>query len=56
VEPGELERIFLPFEKLHGKSAGLGLATCRAIVEGHGGKIWAEMPPEGFTVRFTLPA
>ena len=56
VEPDEFERIFRPFERLHGKGAGLGLATCRAIVEGHGGKIWAEMPPEGFTIRFTLPS
>jgi signal transduction histidine kinase len=56
VEATEIETIFRPFEKLHGKGAGLGLATCRAIVEAHGGKMWAEPPPEGgLTIRFTLP-
>ena len=43
----------------NGKStsgAGLGLAICRAIVEAHGGTIWAENRPRGGAVfRFTLP-
>jgi len=39
-----LERIFRPFERLQRNqgSAGLGLAICREIVAGHGGRIWAE--------------
>ena len=60
VETALLESIFMPFERLPGKprpGAGLGLAICRAIVERHGGRIWAESQPEGgVTFCFTLPA
>ena len=56
VEAGELERVFRPFERLDGSGAGLGLATCRAIVEGHGGRIWMESPATGgCAVYFTIP-
>ncbi len=49
---GDLERIFRKFHK----GAGLGLAICRAIVELHQGRIWAErLPGVGTAFRFTLP-
>jgi two-component system sensor histidine kinase KdpD len=39
-----------------GTGVGLGLAICRAIVEVHGGRIWAEPRAEGGTrMAFTLP-
>lgn len=56
VDPGDLEQIFRPFERLDGNGTGLGLAICQALVEGHGGKIWAARAPDGgLRVNFTLP-
>jgi two-component system phosphate regulon sensor histidine kinase PhoR len=57
----ELARIFERFYKVdraRGQSGtGLGLAVARHIIEGHGGRIWAESEPgHGATLRFTLPA
>ncbi len=55
-----LDRIFSPFQRLHGQSAfegtGMGLAICRHIAERHGGAITARSSPgEGTTFIVTLP-
>ncbi len=55
-----LDRIFQPFQRLHGMSqyegSGMGLAICRKIVERHAGKITARSTPgEGATFMITLP-
>ena len=56
----ELERVFAKFHRRAAEGAGggvgLGLSICRAIVELHGGRAWAEKVPGGGTAfRFTLP-
>jgi signal transduction histidine kinase/ActR/RegA family two-component response regulator len=52
------ERIFSPFKRLESEknSVGLGLAVCRKIIEGHGGKIWCpSRKGPGAVFLFTLP-
>jgi chemotaxis family two-component system sensor kinase Cph1 len=60
VDSAYLEKIFTPFFRLHPREEfpgyGLGLATCRRIVEGWGGSITAEVRAEqGLTVRVGVP-
>ncbi|HZB90399.1 MAG TPA: CHASE3 domain-containing protein [Stellaceae bacterium] len=51
------ERLFHPFVSTKAEGMGVGLSICRAIVESHGGRIWAEPNPGGGTVfRFTVAA
>jgi PAS domain S-box-containing protein len=59
IKPAFIDEIFQPFRRLHTwesiQGTGLGLSVCRKIVEGHGGRIWAEsVPGEGTKISFTL--
>ena len=55
------DKLFLPFQRLHGSNQGgghgLGLAIARQVVERHGGRIHARSQPgQGSTLFIELPA
>jgi C4-dicarboxylate-specific signal transduction histidine kinase len=57
IEPENLNRVFGAFHTTKPGGLGMGLAICRSIIEGHGGRLWAEANvPRGAVLRFTVPA
>jgi signal transduction histidine kinase len=58
IDPEILPKLFTKFATKSEKGTGLGLYICKAIIEAHGGRMWAENNPTGggATFHFTLPA
>lgn len=60
IPPEQCERIFGLFQRVHAQAlypgSGIGLATCKKIVDLHQGRIWvASVPGEGSTFHIVLP-
>lgn len=59
IEPQQFDRVFQMFQRLHSDleypGTGIGLATCKKIIELHEEKIWVESQPDrGTSFYFTL--
>lgn len=56
IAPEIADQLFQPFITTKEKGMGVGLTICQSIIEGHGGRIWAEgNKPAGTAFRFQLP-
>lgn len=50
------DHLFEAFYSTKLRGLGIGLSICRAIIEAHGGRLWASpSEPHGATFQFTLP-
>jgi signal transduction histidine kinase len=57
IDPEIMPRLFTKFSTRSESGTGLGLYISKAIIEAHGGKIWAQNNPDGrgATFSFSLP-
>jgi PAS domain S-box-containing protein len=57
IDAERLEDVFEAFYTTKSGGVGLGLSICRSIIEGHGGRLWAEAnEPRGAVFQFTFPS
>jgi chemotaxis family two-component system sensor kinase Cph1 len=60
IEPQYYDRVFQIFQRLHGRGhypgTGIGLATCKKVIDIYGGKIWVDSELNvGTTFYLTIP-
>jgi C4-dicarboxylate-specific signal transduction histidine kinase len=57
IDPEEIEAVFEAFHTTKPGGMGMGLAVSRSIIEGHGGRLWAEPnEPRGAIFKFIVPS
>jgi signal transduction histidine kinase len=57
IDPQDIDRIFNPLFTTKSQGMGMGLSICRAMIEAHGGRLWAAAnSPAGAVFQFVLPA
>jgi C4-dicarboxylate-specific signal transduction histidine kinase len=56
MDPQSSDHLFDAFYSTKPRGLGIGLSICRAIIEAHGGRLWASLSePHGAIFQFTLP-
>ena len=60
IKEKDFDQVFVMYKKLNNRQylgSGIGLATCKSIVDKHGGRVWFEsVYGEGTTFYFTIPS